>query len=475
MAQSQNYDVVIIGSGPGGYVAAVRAAQLDLKVACIEKEPRLGGVCLNVGCIPSKALLDSSEYFQLAKAQLADHGIKIGKVGLDLPVMMARKEKVVHELTENVRKLLESHKIDIIHGTARLAGKDRVEVEVPADGSEKGQRLSLQAGAVILATGSEPIPLPDLAFDGRHIVSSNEALSFDSVPKHLGIVGGGYIGLELGSVWLRLGAKVTVIEMLPNIAPSLDGQVGRKLQRVLKRQGIEFKMQTKVTGAEISDKSVQVKLETKKGAEALACHPLLISVGRRPLTRGLGLEHAGIKTDPETGHVLVDASYRTNIDSIYAIGDLISGPMLAHKASAEGIAAVECIAGKPGEVNYDAVPAVIYTWPEVASVGLTEEQVKARDIPYCTGTYPFAGAGRARCMGETEGFVKVIAHQKTDRVLGVHIIGPRAADMIAECVLAVEFGAGSEDIARTIHGHPTFAEALQEAAKAVQKCSIYGN
>jgi len=473
MAQSQNYDVVVIGSGPGGYVAAVRAAQLDLKVACIEKEPRLGGVCLNVGCIPSKALLDSSEYYQLAKEQFADHGIKTGKVGLDLPVMMARKEKVVHELTENVRKLLEGHNIDIFHGTARLAGTDRVEVEDHSGGSKKGEQLSLQAGAIILATGSESLSLPNLAFDGQHIVSSRETLNFNSVPKHLGIVGGGYIGLELGSVWLRLGAKVTVLEMLPNIATSLDGQVGRKLQRVLKRQGIDFKMQTKVTGAKISDKSVRVNLETKKGEETLTCHPLLISVGRRPLTRALGIDDVGIKTDPETGHVLVDASYRTNIDSIYAIGDLIPGPMLAHKASAEGIAAVECIAGKPGEVNYDALPAVIYTWPEVASVGLTEEQVKEREIPYCTGTYPFAGAGRARCMGETEGFVKVIAHQKTDRVLGVHIIGPRAADMIAECVLAVEFGAGSEDIARTVHGHPTFAEALQEAAMAVQKCSIY--
>jgi dihydrolipoamide dehydrogenase len=406
MAQSQNYDVVIIGSGPGGYVAAVRAAQLDLKVACIEKEPRLGGVCLNVGCIPSKALLDSSEYYQLAKEQFADHGIKTGKVGLDLSVMMARKEKVVHELTENVRKLLEGHKIDIFHGTARLAGTDRVEVEVHSGGSKKEAQVSLQAGAVILATGSEPLSLPDPAFDGRHIVSSREALNFDSVPKHLGIVGGGYIGLELGSVWLRLGAKVTVVEMLPNIATSLDGQVGRKLQRVLKRQGIDFKMQTKVTGAKISGKSVRVNLETKKGKQTLTCHPLLICVGRRPLTRGLGIDDVGIKTDPETGHVLVDASYRTNIDSIYAIGDLIPGPMLAHKASAEGIAAVECIAGKPGEVNYDALPAVIYTWPEVAGVGLTEEQVKKRDIPYCTGTYPFAGAGRARCMGETEALSK---------------------------------------------------------------------
>jgi dihydrolipoamide dehydrogenase len=475
MARNENYDVVIIGSGPGGYVAAVRAAQLDLKVACIEKEPRLGGVCLNVGCIPSKALLDSSEYYHLAKEQLAAHGIKTGRVRLDLAAMMARKEKVIQELTDNVRRLLDGHKIDIIYGSARLAGADRVEVEDHSGGTKKANLLSLQAKAIILATGSEPISLPNLAFDGQHIVGSREALNFESVPAHLGIVGGGYIGLELGSVWLRLGAKVTVIEMLPNIATTLDGQVGRKLQRVLKRQGITFKMQTRVAGANISGKSVKVNLATKKGNETLTCNPLLISVGRRPLTRGLGIEALGIQTSPDTGHLLVDTSYRTNIPSIYAIGDLIPGPMLAHKASAEGIAAVECIAGKPGEVNYDALPAVIYTWPEVASVGLTEEQVKERQIPYCTGTYPFAGAGRARCMGETEGFVKVIAHQITDRVLGVHIIGPRAADMIAECVLAIEFGAASEDIARTIHGHPTFAEALQEAAMAVQKCSIYGS
>ncbi len=475
MAKDKNYDVVIIGSGPGGYVAAVRAAQLGMKVACVEKEPRLGGVCLNVGCIPSKALLDSSEYYHLAKEQFAAHGIKTGRVSLDLPTMMARKEKVVQELTENVRKLLEGHKIEIIYGTARLAGTDRVEIALNASGTKKAEQSSLQTQAIILATGAEPTSLPGLEFDGRHLISSREALNLDTVPKHLGIVGGGYIGLELGSVWLRLGAKVTVIEMLPKIATTLDGQVGRKLQRVLKRQGINFRMQARVTAAKISNKSVQVDLETKKGKESLACNRLLISVGRRPRTGGLGLEEIGIKTDPDTGHLLVDSSYRTNIPSIYAIGDLIAGPMLAHKASAEGIAAAECIAGKPGEVNYDAIPSVIYTWPEVASVGLTEEQVKEREIEYCTGTYPFSGAGRARCMGETEGFVKVIAHKKTDRLLGVHIIGPRAADMIAECVLAVEFGASSEDIARTIHGHPTFAEALQEAAMAVQKCSIYAS
>jgi dihydrolipoamide dehydrogenase len=475
MTKDQNYDVVIIGSGPGGYVAAVRAAQLEMKVACVEKEPRLGGVCLNRGCIPSKALLDSSEYYYLAKEQFAAHGIKTGRVGLDLPAMMARKDKVVEELTTNVRKLLEGHKIEIIHGNARLAGPDRVEVMPNDSDSKKGDTVNLQANAIILATGSEPMAVPGLEFDGRHFISSREALTLEKVPKHLGIVGGGYIGLELGSVWRRLGAEVTVIEMLPKIAAGLDGQVGRKLQRVLKRQGINFRMQTKVTAAKISNNAVRVELESKKGEDTLTCDPLLISVGRRPRTEGLDLEEMDIKTDPDTGHLRVDASYRTNIASIYAIGDLIAGPMLAHKASAEGIAAAECIAGKSGEVNYDAIPAVIYTWPEVASVGLTEEQVKARNIDYCTGTYPFSGAGRARCMGETEGFVKVIAHRKTDRILGVHIIGPRAADMIAECVLAVEFGASSEDIARTIHGHPTFAEALQEAAMAVQKCSIYAS
>ena len=471
MAKTENYDLVVIGSGPGGYVAAVRAAQLEMKVACVEKEARLGGVCLNVGCIPSKALLDSSEYYHLAKEQFALHGIKTGRVSLDLPTMMTRKEKVVGELTDNVKKLLQGHKIEIIQGTARLAGSDRIEVEQ----NSKKSPLTLQAKAIILATDSEPIPLPGLEFDGQYIVSSREALEFDSVPRHLGIVGGGYIGLELGSVWLRLGAKVTVMEMLPKIATTLDGQVGHKLQRILKRQGINFFMQTKATKAKISGKSVRVNIETKKGKETLNCNRLLISVGRRPLTRGLGLEEVGIKTIPASGQLPVDASYRTNIPSIYAIGDLVPGPMLAHKASAEGIAAAECIAGKPAEVNYDAIPSIIYTWPEVASVGLTEEQAKEREITYCTGVFPFSGAGRARCMGETEGFVKVIAHQKTDRILGVHIIGPRAADMIAECVLALEFGASSEDIARTIHGHPTFAEALQEASNAARNCSIYSS
>jgi dihydrolipoamide dehydrogenase len=475
MAPNSTYDVIIVGSGPGGYVAAARAAQRGLKVACIEKAPRLGGVCLNVGCIPSKALLDSSEYFQLAKSQFADHGIKTGRLSLDLAVMMARKEKVVQDLTENVKRLLEGNKVEIIQGTARLAAADQITVESDSGSSKIKQHATLSAKAIILATGSENVPLPHRPFDGQQIISSTEALKLDTVPKHLGIVGGGYIGLELGSVWLRLGARVSLFEMLPKIATGLDGQVGRKLQRILKRQGFKFFMNSKATQAKAMAKNIKVELEVKGKKETITCDKLLVSVGRRPLTRDLGLEAVGVETDPETGSVKVDSAYRTNIPSIYAIGDLIPGPMLAHRASAEGVAVAEIIAGRPGEVNYDAIPSIIYTWPEVASVGLTEEQVKERNIPYCSGTYPFTGAGRARCMGETEGFVKVLAHEKTDRVLGVHIIGPRAADMIAESVLAVEFGASSEDIARTVHGHPTFAEALQEAAMAVQKCSIYAS
>ena len=469
MAENKNFDVIIVGSGPGGYVAAVHAAQLGLHVACVEKESRLGGVCLNVGCIPSKALLDSSEYFHLAKDRFAEHGIKTGKVNLDLNAMMDRKKQVVKDLTENVRKLLEGNKIEIIHGTGRLTAADQVTVESDSDDGNKNRTTKLSAKAIIVATGSEAVPLPNLEFDGQHIISSTEALNLDSVPKHLGIVGGGYIGLELGSVWLRLGAKVSLFEMLPRIAPGMDGQVARKLQRVLKRQGFKFHMNSKVTRAKKTAKNVKVELETKGEKESITCDRLLVSVGRRPLTQGLGLTEIGVKTDPATGHIRVDASYRTNISSIYAIGDVIAGPMLAHKASAEGIAAAECIAGLAGEVNYDAIPSIIYTWPEVASVGMTEEQVKERDIPYKAGSFPFTGAGRARCLGETEGFVKIIAHSKSDRLLGVHIIGGRASEMIAECVLAIEKNVRSEELARTVHAHPTFAEAVMEAAMAVQR------
>jgi len=469
MTSKETFDLIVIGSGPGGYVAAVRAAQLGMKTACIEKNERLGGVCLNVGCIPSKALLDSSEYYHLAKHRFAEHGIKTGRVSLDLGRMMARKEKVVKELTDNVRQLLEGHKITIIQGAAQLAGPDQVTV------TKGKKKQTLAAKHILLATGSAPVSVPGLDFDEKMIVSSTGALNFDAVPKHLGIVGGGYIGLELGSVWMRLGAKVTVIEMLPKIATGLDGQVGRTLDRILRKQGMDIRVKTKVTGAKRSGKKLKISVEQADSKEELLCDRLLVSVGRRPLTEGLGLEAVGVDVDERSGQVKVDTAYRTSVSTIFAIGDLVAGPMLAHKASAEGIAAVETMAGKPSEVNYDAVPAIVYTHPEVASVGLTEEQVKERGIPYCTGSYPFTGAGRARCMGDTDGFVKILSHSRTDRVLGIHIIGARAADMIAEGVLAMEFGASSEDIARTIHGHPTFAEALMEAAMGASECSIYGS
>lgn len=470
MTENHTYDLVIIGSGPGGYVAAVRATQLGLKTALVEKHARLGGVCLNVGCIPSKALLDSSEYYHLAREHLADHGVQFDNLHLDLDTMMARKTQVVEELTGHVRKLLEGNNVTLLQGTGRPAAADRVEVQNP-----EGERTTLKTRFILLATGSKPVSLPGLEFDGDRIISSTEALSLKTVPQSLGVVGGGYIGLELGALWQRLGAQVTVVEMLPQIAAGLDGQVSRTLKRLLARQGMTFKLKTQVTAARVTDQGVQVDIAAGSKKETLEVERLLVAVGRKPLTGPLELEKVGVKTEPRTGQIEVSAHYQTSISSIYAIGDLIPGPMLAHKASAEGIVAVEHMAGKTTEVNYDTLPSVIYTWPEVASTGLTEEQVKERKIPYCTGTYPFSGAGRARCMGEKDGFVKLIAHSKTDRILGVHIIGPRAADMIAECVLAMEFGASAEDIARTVHGHPTFAEALQEAAMAVNKCSIYAS
>lgn len=465
MENREDFDLVVIGAGPGGYVACVRAAQLGMRVACVDKEASLGGVCLNVGCIPSKALLDSSEYYRMAGSRLAEHGVLTSDVGLDLPTMMARKDRVVKELADNVRKLLEGSNVRIFRGAARLAGAERVEVVTDGeDGPGKNATL-LAAPRILLATGSEPISVPSLPFDGRHIVSSTEALAFESVPHHLAIVGGGTIGLELGSLWRRLGSEVTVIEMLPKITSVLDDQVGRALGRILTKQGLVFRLGTRVAKARVHDDGVTLAITSDGGGEdELRCDRLLVAVGRRPLTRGLGLPETGVRLEPRTGQVTVDERYCTNIPSIFAVGDLIAGPMLAHKASAEGIAAVECMAGLDGEVNYDAIPSIIYTSPEVASVGLTEEQVKEREIPYATSNYPFAGAARARCLGETEGFVKVIAHAATDRVLGVHIIGPRASDMIAECVLAMEFSAASKDMARCVHGHPTLSEALHEAA-----------
>ena len=454
------YDLVIIGGGPGGYVASARAAQLGLSVACVEREARLGGVCLREGCIPSKALLDSSEYVHLARERFAEHGIGVGEVTVDLPAMMIRKDRVVETLTDSVAKLLARNKVEVIHGTGRLTGPDRVMV-TPSDG---GAEREPTGRAVMLATGSRSAEIPSLPLDGERVVDSTGALALDRIPEHLVVVGGGAIGLELGSVWRRLGARVTVVEALPRIAANLDGQIGRTLARFLKKQGLELKVGTLVTGADTRGEQLRLMLHAEgREEESLVCDRVLVAVGRKPLTDGLGLEEAGVALD-DAGQVVVDAEYRTAVPSVYAIGDLIAGPMLAHKASAEGAAVAEILAGLPGEVNYDAVPLVIYTNPEVAAVGATEEQLKERGIPYVVGNFPFGGVGRAVCLGEAEGMVKLLAHRDTDRLLGAHIVGPRASDLIAECVLAVEFSASAEDLARTVHGHPTFGEGVMEAA-----------
>ncbi len=469
MSRKNTYDVVVIGSGPGGYSAALRAAQLGFDTALVEKEKTLGGVCLNVGCIPSKALLDSSERYHQARHQMAEHGIEITEVRLDLEAMMTRKNKVVKELTHTLRELLERSRVEIIQGTARVEAPDRVHVTRDEETGNKDRELILPARYILVATGSEPSRLPGLDFDGKHIITSTEALALDAVPKRLGIVGAGYVGLELGSVWQRLGSEVTVIETLPQAAGSADGQVARTLMRLLKAQGMDIRLKTTVTQAVVKNKQVQVSVKTKDVSETLSFDRLLVSVGRRPNLDGLGLEELGVETDPDTGRIIVDAAFRTSVWSIYAIGDIIAGPMLAHKASAEGVAAVECMAGRPGDVNYDTIPSVIYTSPQAAGAGMTQEAAKKRGIPFLTGTYPFSGTGRARCLGETDGFVKLVVHQTSDRILGVHIIGPSASEIIAEGVAAMEAGMTAAQVARLVHSHPTFSEAMQEAAAAVRK------
>ncbi len=469
MQKKHAYDVVVIGSGPGGYSAALRAAQLGFDTAVVEKEKTMGGVCLNVGCIPSKALLDSSEQYYHARQGMAAHGIEISDVRLDLDRMMSRKNQVVEGLTKNLRQLLEHTGIDIIHGTARVAAPDRVHVTREEKTNASNRELIVPARFILVATGSVPNNLPGLDFDGTKVVTSTQALAFDTVPDRLGIVGAGYVGLELGSVWQRLGSQVTVIEALPRAAGNTDGQVARTLVRLLKNQGMDIRLKTAVRNAVVKDGQVAVSVASKDTSETLLFDRLLVSVGRRPRVDGLGLEELGVQKDPETGRIIVDASYRTRVPSIYAIGDIIPGPMLAHKASAEGAAAAECMAGLPGEVNYDTLPSVIYTAPEAAGAGMTQEEAKTRNIPFLTGTYPFSGTGRARCLGETDGFVKLIVHETSDRILGVHIIGARASEMIAEGVLAMESGTAAKDIARMVHSHPTFSEAIQEAAAALRK------
>jgi dihydrolipoamide dehydrogenase len=461
-----NYDVAVIGAGPGGYVAAIRAAQLGLKIACIENRPTLGGTCLNIGCIPSKALLQSSEKFVEARQAFAEHGIRIGEVGLDLAAMMGRKDKVVTTLTRGVEFLFRKNKIDWLKGKARIAAPGRLVVSA-ADGAA----TEIAATSVIIATGSESTPLPGVVIDEQQIVSSTGALALDRVPQRLAVIGGGYIGLELGSVWQRLGAKVTVVEVLDRIVPNMDRELGQALQRVLARSGIEFKLATKVAGIGEAEGALSLQLEGSE-AQTLATDVVLVSVGRRPYTESLGLEALGVAREQQ-GRVAVDEDFATNIPGIYAIGDAIRGPMLAHKAEEEGIALAERLAGQRSRVDYEAIPAVVYTWPEVASVGNTEEELTALGVAYRTGKFPFTANARARTNGYTEGFVKVLAEDGTDRVLGVHIIGPDAGTLIAEATLAKEFGASAEDIARTCHAHPTLSEAVKEAALAVDGRTIH--
>jgi dihydrolipoamide dehydrogenase len=429
----------------------------------------LGGTCLNIGCIPSKALLDTSELYHLAKDKFAKHGIKVKDVEIDVPGMLARKDEVVKGLTQGVAGLFKKNKIDAIYGSATLTSPTTVSVK-----KNEGGEVVLEAKNILLATGSSPIALPFLPFNGKTVVSSTEALSFDKVPKHLIVVGGGYIGLELGSVWKRLGAKVTVVEFLPRIVPMADVEIGAALHKSLIKQGLEFQLETKVTAAKVAGDKVTLTAETKDGKTiTFEADRVLVAVGRKAFTEGLGLDVVGVKYDARTGKVATDKHFKTNVPSISAIGDLIDGPMLAHKAEEEGVAVAEILAGKSGHVNYDTIPSVIYTWPEMASVGITEEQAKERGIDYRVGKFPFLANGRAKAMDEVEGMVKILADAKTDRVLGVHIIGPRASDMIAEAVTTMEFHGSAEDIARICHAHPTLSEALKEAAMAVDKRAIH--
>ncbi len=461
-----SFDFAVIGAGPGGYVAAIRAAQLGLKVALIEERDRLGGTCLNVGCVPSKALLESSELFQVARDRLGEHGIGAAVVKLDLAKMMERKSRIVTEVTDGLGLLMKKNKITVINGRGALAGEKKIRVDGP-DGA-----MEIEAEHIVLAMGSVPVELPGLPFDGKKIISSTEALELDAVPSRMVVVGGGAIGLELGSVWRRLGSEVTVVELLPRIAIFSDVQLSKGLKKELGKQGIEFLLESKVTAADASGKEIKVTVAGKDGESELTCDTLLVAVGRKPCTGTAGLEEAGVEL--EKGMVKVDGQWRTSVPGIYAIGDLIHGPMLAHKAEDEGVAVAEIVAGQPGHVNYDVIPNVIYTMPELAQVGLTEKEAKDQGLKVKVGRSYFKANARAKSLAEEEGLVKVVADADTDRILGVHILGARASDMIAEAVVAMEFQASSEDIVRTCHAHPTLSEIFREAAMAVDRRSIHG-
>ena len=464
----ENFDLLVIGGGPGGYVCAIRAAQLGLKAGCIESRGTLGGTCLNIGCIPSKSLLNSSELFFKAKNNFDNLGIETGEIKLNLKKMMTNKSKSVQILTKGVEFLFKKNKVSYIKGKGVLFSKNHVVVY------QDNKKTSYKAKNIVIATGSSSLSLSGINIDEKNIISSTGALSLEKVPQNLVVIGGGYIGLEMGSVWARLGSKVTVIEFLDHITPGMDREISKEFEKILTKQGIKFELNSKVTTVKtLQDKlMVQFMNNNTKAQENLECDKVLVSVGRKPYTEGLNLSKIGVKKD-DKGRIEVSEKFQTSIPNIFAIGDVIKGPMLAHKAEEEGIAVAEILAGQSGHVNYDVIPGVIYTLPEVATVGKTEEELKKAKINYKVGKFPFLANSRAKVNNESEGFVKILADSKTDKVLGVHIIGPHCGDMIAEMGLAMEFGASSEDIARTCHAHPTHTEAIKEAALAVDKRPIH--
>jgi len=464
---SDKFQAVVIGGGPGGYVCAIRLSQLGIKTACIESRGSLGGTCLNIGCIPSKSLLNLSEDFNKVQ-NLSSKGIEIGEVKLNLSKMMKSKDKAVTILTKGVEFLLKKNKVTYFKGTGSFKSKNEIFIK-----DEKNKETLIQADKIIIATGSLPISLPSIKFDEKVIISSTGALKLEKVPKKMVIVGGGYIGLEMGSVWSRLGTEVHVVEFLDHITPGMDKEISNEFMKILKKQGINFHMQLKVDGVKKNESGAIVSTTDKNGSKKdFECNVVLISVGRKPNTNGLNLEKIGIKLD-EKKRVKTNKSFQTNLNNVYAIGDVIAGPMLAHKAEDEGIAVAENIAGQSGHVNYDTIPGVIYTTPEVASIGKTEEQLKKLNIKYKIGKFSFMANSRAKAIDDAEGFVKILADEKTDKVIGAHIIGPHAGELIAEIGVAMEFGASSEDIARTCHAHPTFSEAVKEAALSVDKRAIH--
>jgi dihydrolipoamide dehydrogenase len=472
-----DYDVLVIGAGPGGYVAAIRAAQLGLRTACVErwiddsKRPALGGTCLNVGCIPSKALLDSSHHFEFIRQHAAEHGITVAQIEMNVAGMMQRKDKVVRALTQGIASLFRKHKIDWLQGHASLLGDGHVSV-TPGDEQQPAEPRMVSTQHIIIATGSVPATLPNIPMDHQSIVDSTGALAFSEVPKRLGVIGAGVIGLELGSMWRRLGSEVIILEALTDFLPAADGQIAQEAFKVLTKQGLDLRLGAKVKEARVDGGVVLVDFEQGGNTHQLTFDKLVVAVGRRPNTQGLGVENIGLKLDPR-GFIEVDEHCRTSVPNVYAIGDVVRGPMLAHKASEEGIAVAERIAGQSTSINHETIPWVIYTWPEIAWVGKTEQTLKAEGTDYRAGSFPFLASGRARAMGDTQGLVKILSDAASDRILGVHILGANASELISEAVLAMEFSASAEDIARTIHAHPTLAEAMHEAALAVDGRTIH--